>query len=99
MIYLFLCVMYFLCLAYTGCLIPYMAIYNIIYNHKLFCIPNIYLSYCLFVVVAKGQVMTGQYRFLAKTGGHVWMITQGTVIYNSRTQKPQCIVCVHYVLR
>nr|XP_022331131.1 hypoxia-inducible factor 1-alpha-like isoform X2 [Crassostrea virginica] len=49
-------------------------------------------------LVAKGQVMTGQYRFLAKTGGHVWMITQGTVIYNSRTQKPQCIVCVHYVL-
>uniref|UniRef100_A0A8W8ICI4 Hypoxia-inducible factor 1-alpha n=3 Tax=Magallana gigas TaxID=29159 RepID=A0A8W8ICI4_MAGGI len=49
-------------------------------------------------LIAKGQVMTRQYRFLAKTGGHVWMITQGTVIYNSRTQKPQCIVCVHYVL-
>ncbi|XP_062580697.1 hypoxia-inducible factor 1-alpha-like isoform X2 [Saccostrea cucullata] len=49
-------------------------------------------------LVAKGQVMTSQYRFLAKTGGHVWVITQGTVIYNSRTQKPQCVVCVHYVL-
>ncbi|KAL5007977.1 hypothetical protein ScPMuIL_013558 [Solemya velum] len=47
---------------------------------------------------AKGQTMTGQYRFLAKKGGYVWIITQGTIIYNSRTQKPQCIVCVHYVL-
>lgn len=58
---------------------------------------TLYLYFVL--VIAKGQVMTRQYRFLAKTGGHVWMITQGTVIYNSRTQKPQCIVCVHYVLR
>ncbi|XP_033733955.1 hypoxia-inducible factor 1-alpha-like isoform X2 [Pecten maximus] len=46
---------------------------------------------------AKGQMMTGQYRFLVKQGGFVWVITQATVIYNSRTQKPQCIVCVHYV--
>ncbi|OWF50362.1 hypoxia-inducible factor 1-alpha-like isoform X2 [Mizuhopecten yessoensis] len=46
---------------------------------------------------AKGQMMTGQYRFLVKQGGFVWVITQATVIYNSRTQKPQCIVCVHYL--
>ncbi|XP_060062666.1 hypoxia-inducible factor 1-alpha-like isoform X2 [Ylistrum balloti] len=46
---------------------------------------------------AKGQMMTGQYRFLVKQGGYVWVITQATVIYNNRTQKPQCIVCVHYV--
>ncbi|ESO83510.1 hypothetical protein LOTGIDRAFT_133221, partial [Lottia gigantea] len=48
---------------------------------------------------AKGQTMTGQYRMLAKNGGYVWVVTQGTIIYNSRTQKPQWVVCVHYVLR
>ncbi|XP_069114811.1 hypoxia-inducible factor 1-alpha-like [Argopecten irradians] len=46
---------------------------------------------------AKGQMMTGHYRFLVKQGGYVWAITQATVIYHSRTQKPQCIVCVHYI--
>ncbi|XP_019404911.1 PREDICTED: endothelial PAS domain-containing protein 1 [Crocodylus porosus] len=47
---------------------------------------------------AKGQVVTGQYRMLAKHGGYVWLETQGTVIYNSRNLQPQCIVCVNYVL-
>ncbi|XP_041352992.1 hypoxia-inducible factor 1-alpha-like isoform X2 [Gigantopelta aegis] len=47
---------------------------------------------------AKGQIMTGQYRFLAKGGGYVWVITQGTIIYNNRTQKPQWVVCVHYIM-
>nr|WNN25257.1 hypoxia-inducible factor 1 [Leptochiton rugatus] len=47
---------------------------------------------------AKGQSMTGQYRFLAKNGGYVQMISQATIISNSRTQKPQCVVCVHFVL-
>ncbi|XP_053316597.1 endothelial PAS domain-containing protein 1 isoform X2 [Spea bombifrons] len=46
----------------------------------------------------KGQVVTGQYRMLAKHGGYVWVETQGTVIYNSRNSQPQCIVCVNYVL-
>ncbi|XP_013386590.1 hypoxia-inducible factor 1-alpha isoform X2 [Lingula anatina] len=47
---------------------------------------------------SKGQTVTGQYRFLAKDGGFVWVVTEGTVIYNSRNQKPQCVVCVNYVL-
>nr|WNN25249.1 hypoxia-inducible factor 1 [Glottidia pyramidata] len=47
---------------------------------------------------SKGQTVTGQYRFLAKDGGYVWVVTEGTVIYNSRNQKPQCVVCVNYVL-
>uniref|UniRef100_A0A8C6TVW5 Endothelial PAS domain protein 1b n=1 Tax=Neogobius melanostomus TaxID=47308 RepID=A0A8C6TVW5_9GOBI len=47
---------------------------------------------------SKGQAVTGQYRMLAKSGGYVWMETQGTVIYNSRNSQPQCIVCVNYVL-
>ncbi|CAH2254905.1 endothelial PAS domain-containing 1 [Pelobates cultripes] len=46
----------------------------------------------------KGQVVTGQYRMLAKHGGYVWVETHGTVIYNTRNSQPQCIVCVNYVL-
>ncbi|KAG8443635.1 hypothetical protein GDO86_008979 [Hymenochirus boettgeri] len=47
---------------------------------------------------AKGQVVSGQYRMLAKHGGYLWVETQGTVIYNTRNSQPQCIVCVNYVL-
>ncbi|CAG5118905.1 unnamed protein product, partial [Candidula unifasciata] len=47
---------------------------------------------------AKGQVVTGFYRFLVRTGGYMWVVTQATVINNSRTQKPQSVVCVHYIL-
>ncbi|XP_058021192.1 endothelial PAS domain-containing protein 1 isoform X3 [Ahaetulla prasina] len=46
----------------------------------------------------KGQVITAQYRMLAKHGGYVWLETQGTVIYNTRNLQPQCIICVNYVL-
>ncbi|XP_061481416.1 endothelial PAS domain-containing protein 1 isoform X2 [Rhineura floridana] len=46
----------------------------------------------------KGQVVTGQYRMLAKHGGYVWLETQGTVIYNTRNLQPQCIICVNNVL-
>ncbi|KAF2902021.1 hypothetical protein ILUMI_04163 [Ignelater luminosus] len=50
---------------------------------------------CLF---AKGQCQTNQYRFLAKTGGYVWVLTQATLIYD-KMQKPQSVVCVNYVTR
>ncbi|KAM6221943.1 endothelial PAS domain-containing protein 1 [Rhynchocyon petersi] len=46
----------------------------------------------------KGQVVTNQYRMLAKHGGYVWLETQGTVIYNPRNLQPQCIMCINYVL-
>ncbi|PIK36889.1 putative hypoxia-inducible factor 1-alpha [Apostichopus japonicus] len=48
---------------------------------------------------AKGQTSTGHYRFLAKEGGYVWLETQATVIYHSKTNKAECVVCVNYVLR
>ncbi|KAH7941697.1 hypothetical protein HPB49_016187 [Dermacentor silvarum] len=52
------------------------------------------------IVFAKGQCETGQYRFLAKNGGCVWVLTQATLIYeNNSCSKPQCVVCVNYVLR
>lgn len=47
---------------------------------------------------AKGQVVSGLYRMLAKHGGYVWLETHGTVIYNSRNSQPQCIVCINYVI-
>ncbi|MCI4384463.1 hypothetical protein PGIGA_G00039110 [Pangasianodon gigas] len=47
---------------------------------------------------AKGQVVSGHYRMLAKHGGYVWVETHGTVIYNSRNSQPQCIMCINYVL-
>ncbi|XP_076855841.1 endothelial PAS domain-containing protein 1 [Brachyhypopomus gauderio] len=47
---------------------------------------------------AKGQVVSGCYRMLAKHGGYVWIETQGTVIYNNRNSQPQGIVCINYVL-
>ncbi|XP_060943193.1 endothelial PAS domain-containing protein 1b isoform X2 [Limanda limanda] len=46
----------------------------------------------------KGQAVSAQYRMLAKSGGYIWVETQGTVIYNSRNSQPQCIVCINYVL-
>lgn len=64
------------------------------------CPAALFISLCpLFSVCTKGQVVTGQYRMLAKHGGYVWLETQGTVIYNTRNLQPQCIVCVNYVLR
>ncbi|XP_065563515.1 uncharacterized protein LOC136029228 isoform X2 [Artemia franciscana] len=49
-------------------------------------------------LIAKGQVVTGCYRFLAKHGGFVWTKTQATVVHGPKDGKPQQIICVHYVL-
>ncbi|KAK4884081.1 hypothetical protein RN001_000352 [Aquatica leii] len=49
---------------------------------------------CLF---SKGQCETNRYRFLAKNGGYVWVLTQATLIYD-KMQKPQSVVCVNYVI-
>ncbi|GAB6021100.1 hypothetical protein CHUAL_003733 [Chamberlinius hualienensis] len=45
-----------------------------------------------------GQCETGQYRFLAKRGGYAWVLTQATLIYVDKTQKPHCVVCINYFL-
>ncbi|XP_075982714.1 uncharacterized protein LOC142980965 isoform X2 [Anticarsia gemmatalis] len=46
---------------------------------------------------SKGQCETGQYRFLAKTGGFAWVQTQATLI-TDKQQKPISVVCVNYVI-
>ncbi|XP_071961738.1 uncharacterized protein [Antedon mediterranea] len=47
---------------------------------------------------AKGQSVIGRYRFLAKVGGYAWMSTEATIIYHNKSCKPQCIVCIHYMI-
>uniref|UniRef100_A0A7N8XKS7 Single-minded homolog 1-like n=1 Tax=Mastacembelus armatus TaxID=205130 RepID=A0A7N8XKS7_9TELE len=44
------------------------------------------------------QVTTKYYRFLAKQGGWVWVQSYATIVHNSRSSRPHCIVSVNYVL-
>ncbi|XP_059363351.1 single-minded homolog 1-A-like isoform X1 [Carassius carassius] len=50
------------------------------------------------LVLVKGQVTTRYYRFLAKQGGWVWVQSYATIVHNSRSSRPHCIVSVNYVL-
>ncbi|XP_062872655.1 hypoxia inducible factor 1 subunit alpha, like isoform X2 [Trichomycterus rosablanca] len=50
------------------------------------------------ILIAKGQVCTSHYRFLAFNGGYVWMKTQATVLYNSKTSQPESIMCLNFIL-
>ncbi|XP_069949786.1 protein similar isoform X4 [Cherax quadricarinatus] len=47
---------------------------------------------------SKGQVETGRYRFLARAGGYVWLVTQATLIHGPKDHKPQYVVCLNYVV-
>nr|XP_045625678.1 hypoxia-inducible factor 1-alpha-like isoform X2 [Procambarus clarkii] len=47
---------------------------------------------------SKGQVETGRYRFLARAGGYVWLVTQATLIHGPKDNKPQYVVCLNYVV-
>uniref|UniRef100_A0A8D8SQF2 Single-minded homolog 1 n=2 Tax=Cacopsylla melanoneura TaxID=428564 RepID=A0A8D8SQF2_9HEMI len=49
-------------------------------------------------LLCKGQVTTKYYRFLAKDGGWVWIQSYATIVHNSRSSRPHCIVSVNYVL-
>ncbi|XP_059496922.1 endothelial PAS domain-containing protein 1-like [Stegostoma tigrinum] len=49
------------------------------------------------ILLSKGQVISAQYRFLACGGGYVWLQTQASTIY-SRSNQPQCIICINSVL-
>lgn len=50
------------------------------------------------LVLVKGQVTTKYYRLLSKLGGWVWVQSYATVVHNSRSSRPHCIVSVNYVL-
>lgn len=43
-------------------------------------------------------MITKYYRFLTKSGGWVWIQSYVTIVHNSRSSRPHCIVSVNYVL-
>ncbi|XP_028968464.1 single-minded homolog 1 [Galendromus occidentalis] len=49
-------------------------------------------------LLLKGQVTTKYYRLLCKGGGYVWMQSYATIVHNSRSSRPHCVVSVNYVL-
>ncbi|XP_045197307.2 single-minded homolog 2-like [Mercenaria mercenaria] len=49
-------------------------------------------------LLMKGQVTTRYYRFMCKDGGWVWVQSYATIVHNSRSSRPHCIVSVNYVL-
>jgi rubrerythrin len=57
----------------------------------------IFNFYCI-LVMYKGQVTTKYYRFLSKGGGWTWVQSYATVVHNTRSSRPHCIVSVNYVL-
>ncbi|CAL4109388.1 unnamed protein product, partial [Meganyctiphanes norvegica] len=50
------------------------------------------------MLLMKGQVTTKYYRFLTRDGGWVWVQSYATIVHNSRSSRPHCIVAVNYVL-
>ncbi|KAF8793174.1 Protein trachealess like protein [Argiope bruennichi] len=56
------------------------------------------LRKCHIDLINKGQVMSGYYRLMNKSGGYTWMQTCATVICNSKNSDEQSIICVNYVL-
>nr|CAD7454410.1 unnamed protein product [Timema tahoe] len=56
------------------------------------------VALCQAHLLFKGQVTTRYFRFLTKDGGWVWMQSYATIVHNSRSSRPHCIVSVNYVL-
>ena len=46
----------------------------------------------------KGQASTRYYRWLTRGGGWVWVQSYATIVHNSRSSRPHCIVAVNYVI-
>lgn len=57
-----------------------------------------HMRYAHHTLLFKGQVTTKYFRFLTKDGGWVWMQSYATIVHNSRSSRPHCIVSVNYVL-
>ncbi|CRL04843.1 CLUMA_CG017896, isoform A [Clunio marinus] len=56
------------------------------------------MRYAHQILMYKGQVTTKYYRFMTKSGGWTWVQSYATVVQNSRSSRPLCIVSVNYVL-
>ncbi|XP_045896802.1 single-minded homolog 2 [Micropterus dolomieu] len=68
-----------------------------LYHHVHAC-DIFHLRYAHHLLLVKGQVTTKYYRMLSKRGGWVWVQSYATIIHNSRSSRPHCIVSVNYVL-
>ncbi|KAM6968370.1 single-minded homolog 1-A isoform 2-T2 [Aplochiton taeniatus] len=68
-----------------------------LYHHVHSC-DSFHLRCAHHLLLVKGQVTTKYYRFLAKQGGWVWVQSYATIVHNSRSSRPHCIVSVNYVL-
>ncbi|KAM4736336.1 single-minded homolog 1-A [Anableps anableps] len=68
-----------------------------LYHHIHSC-DSFHLRCAHHLLLVKGQVTTRYYRFLAKQGGWVWVQSYATIVHNSRSSRPHCIVSVNYVL-
>ncbi|KAL1769201.1 hypoxia-inducible factor 3-alpha isoform X1 [Sigmodon hispidus] len=56
------------------------------------------VSRSIHTLLNKGQAVTGQYRFLARTGGYLWTQTQATVVSGGRGPQSESIICVHFLI-
>ncbi|XP_070411770.1 single-minded homolog 2-like [Nothobranchius furzeri] len=68
-----------------------------LYHHVHTC-DVLHLRYSHHLLLVKGQVTTKYYRMLSKHGGWVWVQSYATIVHNSRSSRPHCIVSVNYVL-
>ncbi|RUS85950.1 hypothetical protein EGW08_006279 [Elysia chlorotica] len=66
--------------------------------HYIHACDILHMRYAHHTLLVKGQVTTRYYRFMAKDGGWVWMQSYATIVHNSRSSRPHCIVSVNYVL-
>ncbi|XP_006868504.1 PREDICTED: hypoxia-inducible factor 3-alpha [Chrysochloris asiatica] len=56
------------------------------------------VSKSIHTLLSKGQAITGQYRFLARSGGYLWTQTQATVVSGGRGPQSESIVCIHFLI-
>ncbi|XP_071956970.1 uncharacterized protein [Antedon mediterranea] len=66
--------------------------------HYVHALDVLHLRYAHHILLLKGQVTTRYYRFLCKQGGWVWIQSAATIVHNSRSSRPHCIVSVNTVL-
>ncbi|XP_072037179.1 LOW QUALITY PROTEIN: uncharacterized protein [Amphiura filiformis] len=66
--------------------------------HFVHAMDILHLRYFHHTLLVKGQATTKYFRFLSKHGGWVWMQSSATIVHNSRSSRPHCIVSVNTVL-
>ena len=70
--------------AWNNCLVDIMASSVTMYIH---------------VVMARGEGLSGYYRWLNKFGEYIWVQSRATMMFDSRTGKPSYVVCMSYIIR